>query len=184
MGTFVTPGPTGRSRATSIVDRMRGAATFHVPTYESVEHDTTATGQAAVVVALAAVASAIGNSFRGGPGIFGALLGYLAGWALWSGITYLVGTRLFGGTATWGELLRTLGFAQAPGILLLLAIVPVLGALVKGVVALWLLAAGIVAIRQALDVGIGKAVLTALVGWVAWVLTSWIVSSVLGVPLY
>jgi hypothetical protein len=173
-----------RGTPASLVDRMRGAATFHVPTYEAVEHDTTATGQAAVVVALAAVASAVGNAFRGGPGLVAALVGYLLGWAIWSGITYLVGTRLFRGTATWGELLRTLGFAQAPGVLLVLAIVPVLGALVKGVVSLWLLATGIVAIRQALDVGTGKAVLTALIGWVGWLAASWIVSGLVGVPLY
>ncbi len=168
----------------SIVDRMRGAATFHLPTYEAVEHDTSATGQAAVVVALAAVASAVGNAWRGGPGITVALVGYLAGWALWSGITYVIGTRLFRGTATWGELLRTLGFAQAPGVLLVLAIVPILGGLVKLVVSLWLLATGIVAIRQALDVPTGKAIATALLGWLAWIVTSWIVSRALGVPLF
>jgi hypothetical protein len=52
----------------SIVDRMRGAALFDVATYEEVEADTSATGQAAIVVVLAAVAAAIGNAFRGGPG--------------------------------------------------------------------------------------------------------------------
>jgi hypothetical protein len=55
---------------------------------------------------------------------------------------------------------------------------------VKGVVSLWLLATGIVAIRQALDVGTGKAVLTALIGWVGWLAASWIVSGLVGVPLY
>jgi hypothetical protein len=54
--------------SSSIVDRMRGAAMLDVATYEAVEHDTNATGQAAVVVALAAVASAIGNLFAVAPG--------------------------------------------------------------------------------------------------------------------
>lgn len=168
----------------SIVDRMRGAALFDVATYEEVEADTGATGQAAVVVALAAVGMAAGNAWRGGPGIAVALVGYLAGWALWSGITYLIGTRYFGGSATWGEVARTLGFSQAPGLLLALAIVPFLGGLVRVVVGLWMLATGIVAIRQALDVSTQKAVLTALAGWLAWVIASWIVGAVLGVPLY
>jgi predicted double-glycine peptidase len=35
------------------------------------------------------------------------------------------------------------------------------------IVALWLLATGIVAIRQALDFSTGKAILTALLGWIA-----------------
>ena len=170
--------------SSSIVDRMRGAALLDVATYESVEHDRSATGQAAVVVALAAVAAAIGNLFLGGPGHIGALLGYLVGWVLWSGITYLIGTRVFGGTATWGELLRTLGFAQAPGVLLVAAIIPGLGVLVKLAVGIWLLVTGLVAIRQALDVTTGKAVLTALIGWVASIAVNALVGGLLGVRVY
>ena len=168
----------------SIVDRMRGAAIFDVPTYEDVEHDTSATGQAAVVVVLAAVAAAIGNSWRGGPGFFAALVGSLIGWVVWSGIAYFVGTRMFNGTATWGELLRTIGFAQAPGVLMVIAIIPVLGGLLGIVVSFWLLATGIVAIRQALDVDTGKAVLTALVGWVGWWAARLLLGGVFGIPLY
>lgn len=167
----------------SLVDRMRGAAMFDVPTYEEVEHDTTATGQAAVVVVLAAVAAAIGNAFRGGPGIIAALVGSLLGWVVWSGITYFVGTRVFNGTATWGELARTLGFAQAPGVLMVLAIVPVLGQLVRFLIWLWLLGTGIVAIRQALDVDTGKAVMTAVVGWLAMVVVGIVLSGLFGVAL-
>lgn len=151
--------------ARSITDRMMGAASLDVATYEEVEADVTATGQAATVVALAAVASAIGAIGSHGAGIITMLIGTLLGWAIWSWITYFIGTRFFGGTATWGELARTIGFAQTPRILLILGIVPVLGGLVKFVVAIWLLIAGIVAIRQALDVTTGKAVLVAVIGW-------------------
>jgi hypothetical protein len=35
------------------------------------------------------------------------------GWLLWSAVTYLIGGKLLGGTATWGELLRTIRFAQS-----------------------------------------------------------------------
>lgn len=178
---MTTPYGSGTS---SIVDRMRGAALLDIPTYEAVEHDTTATGQAAVVVALAAIAAAVGNLFRGGPGLIGALVGYLVGWIAWSGITYVVGTRIFGGTATWGELLRTLGFAQAPGVLLVAAIIPGLGILVKVAVGIWLLVTGLVAIRQALDVTTGKAVLTALLGWVASVVINGLIAGLLGVRVY
>jgi hypothetical protein len=151
----------------SIVDRMKGAALLDVPTYEEVEADTTATGQAAAVVGIVAVCSAIGAIGRGGAGIIGALVAAFVGWLLWAGITYLIGDKLLGGTATWGELLRTLGFAQAPGVLAILGIVPVLGGLVRFIVVIWLLVTGIVAIRQALDFSTGKAVATALLGWLA-----------------
>src|SRR5690606_8016998 len=92
------------------------------------------------------------------------------GWALWSGLTYLIGDKLLGGTATWGELLRTIGFAQAPRVLLLFAFIPGLGGLIALVVAVWLLITGVIAIRQALDFSTGKAILTAVLGWIAAVL--------------
>ncbi len=163
---------------------MRGAALLDVATYEEVEHDTTATGQAAVVVALAAVGAAIGGLWRGGPGLIGSLVGYLAGWAVWAGVTYFVGTRLFDGRATWGELLRTLGFAQAPGVLQAVAIIPIVGRLAQLVIGVWLFATTIVAVRQALDVTTGKAVLTALIGGVAFAVVNVVAGVILGVPLY
>lgn len=151
----------------SLVERAIGAARLDIPTYEEVEADRNATGQAAVVVAVAAICSAIGSIGDGTSGMVGGLIAAIIGWLVWSGVTYLIGTMFFGGTADWGELLRTIGFAQAPGVFYILGIIPVLGVLVKLVVAIWVLVAGIVAIRQALDVSTGKAVLTAIVGWLA-----------------
>jgi hypothetical protein len=154
----------------SIVDRMKGAALLDVPTYEEVEADTTATGQAAIVVVIAAIASAIGALGRGGAGVIGALVGALLGWVVWAGLTYLIGDKLLKGTATWGELLRTLGFAQAPGVFMILGIIPGLGVIVRFAVSVWVLVAGIIAIRQALDFSTGKAIATALVGWLVVVI--------------
>ena len=151
----------------SIVDRMRGAALLDVATYEEVEHDNEATGQAAVVVIIVAVCSAIGAVWRGGPSIIMAPVTAILGWLLWSAVAYLIGDKLLGGTATWGELLRTVGFAQSPGVLMIFGIIPILGGLVRAVVVIWLLATGIVAIRQALDFSTGKAILTAFLGWIA-----------------
>jgi hypothetical protein len=150
----------------SLVQRMIGASMLNVATYEEVEADRTATGQAATVVAIVAVASGIGAAGGGIGAIVLSVIGAFVGWLIWSGITYLVGTRLFGGTADWGELLRTIGFAQAPGVLNVLGIIPFLGGLVGFAVAIWILIAGIIAIRQALDVSTGKAVLTAIVSWI------------------
>jgi hypothetical protein len=115
----------------TMLERMRGAALLDVPTYEEVEADRTATSQAAGVVALVALAQAIGAS---GQGVAAALVGIataVLGWLIWSGITYLVGDKLLGGTATWGQLLRTLGFAQSPGLLYAFGIVPLLGGLLR-----------------------------------------------------
>ncbi len=157
-------------RSGSMVERMLGAATLKVDTYEEVEHDETATGQAATVVGIVAVASAIGGVGGGSTGLIVGLLSAFAGWLIWSGLTYLIGTAIFDGKATWGELLRTIGFAQSPGVLYVVGIIPILGGLAKLGIWIWLLVAGIIAIRQALDVDTTKAVLTALIGWGVYVI--------------
>ena len=162
----------------SWTDRMKGAALLNNDTYEEVEADQTATGQAAGVVALVAVAQAIGGAGEGGSGILAGAISALLGWLLWAGITYLIGGKLLGGTATWGELLRTLGFAQTPGVLYVLGFIPVLGGIIRFAVAIWVLIAGIIAIRQALDVGTGKAILTAVLGWLVIVLPLAILAAV------
>src|SRR5262245_20786745 len=102
----------------SMIDRMKGAAKLDVGTYEDVEHDGTATGQAAGVVFMVALAQGLGAVGFGGRGLIGGIVAALAGWLLWAGITYLIGDKLLGGTATWGELLRTIGFAQTPALLM------------------------------------------------------------------
>ena len=152
-------------RRHSWTERMVGAATLDANIYEEVEADATATGQAAGVVALVAVAQAVGAIGAGTMGLVGGLASALLGWLIWAGVTYLIGAKLLGGSATWGELLRTLGFAQAPGMLAVLGLIPVVGGLVRVVVPIWILIAGVIAIRQALDVSTGKAVLTAVLGW-------------------
>ncbi len=159
----------------AILDRMKGAALLHINTYEEVEADNTATGQAAIVVLIVAIASGIGAAGHAGSGFALGLIGAIAGWLIWAGVTYLIGAKLLGGTATWGELLRTLGFAQSPGVLYALAIIPFFGPLIRFAVAIWILVAGIIAIRQALDVSTGKAVLTAILGWLGLVVLSLIV---------
>lgn len=164
----------------SFSERMIGAALLKPEIYEEVEADAGATGQAAGAVAIVAVAMAIGAWRVGGGGVVMALVSAFVGWGLWSGITYYVGTKLFDGTADYGEMLRTIGFAQSPGVLGVLGVVPLLGWLVRLVVGLWMLAAAIIAIRQALDFGTGRAVLTALVGWVVYVVLSIVLGMLTG----
>ncbi len=156
--------------ASSFTERMVGAATLSVPIYEELEHDREATGQAAAVVAIAAAAAAIGSYHWGPIGVAGAIVAQFVGWFVWAAITLFIGTRLFGGTADMGEMLRTLGFAQAPGVLAVVGIVPILGWAALPVIAIWTLVAGVVAVRQALDFDTGKAVGTVFFGWLLKVL--------------
>jgi hypothetical protein len=59
-----------------------------------------------------------------------------------------------------------------------LGFIPVLGGIIRFVVAIWVLITGIIAIRQALDVGTGKAILTAVLGWLVIVLPLAILAAV------
>jgi len=153
-----------------MVQRIIGVFQLDVPTFEQIEHDTTATGQAAGVVAIAAVCRAIGSSISAGIYGGGVGTGFLVsivtafiGWVIWSALTYWIGTSLFDGEADLGEMLRVIGFAQAP---LVLAIIPCLGTLVGGI---WALVAGFIAIRQGLDLDNTKTFVTIVIGFLAYI---------------
>jgi hypothetical protein len=157
----------------SLPDRMLRAARLNVQVYEEVEADTTATTQALLVVVLVALAQGIGGALgatmSNAPGanpigsLIGGVVGGLIGWAIWSFVIFFVGTRIFGGTATYGELLRTLGFAEAPLIINILGFIPVLGGIIGLVAFIWALVTGFIATRQALDLSNGKTVGTIVV---------------------
>jgi hypothetical protein len=160
----------------SFVDRVVGAARLDARVYEEVEADAGAMGQAMAVVVAAAVAGGIGSLRSGPTAAVLAVVGGLVAWFAWALVTWLVGTRLLpeaGTSADLGQLLRTIGFSAAPGLLNVLGIVPVLGLVVAFVAWVWQLVAMIVAVRQALDyASTGRAVLVCFIGWVIYVAVS------------
>ncbi len=174
--------------APSLPDRMMRAARLNVDLFEEVEADTRATTQALTVVVIVSIASGIAGALAGMNqsasgavgGLISGVIGALIGWAVWSYVIYLVGTRLFGGTATWGEVLRTLGFAESPGVLLILSFIPILGAVVGFVVGIWMLVASFIATRQALDISNGKTIATIIVGVLALIVVVAIISAIFG----
>lgn len=149
---------TGAPSARSFGERLVGALKLDATVYEEVEHDASALPQAAGVVALAAVATAIGHPAAEGAGMLGSIIGSGLGWALSAAFIWIVGVRLFDHTSDYKELLRTIGFAQAPQLLMVLGILPVVGGLIVLAAGAWGLAAYVTAVRQALDVSTGRAV--------------------------
>ncbi len=150
-------------------DRFLGVLRLDPRAYEEVEHDQSATTQALTVVVLAAIAQgigALGGDGNDGNSFIGGIIGALLVWVLFSIVAYFVGTTLFATpntSATIGQVLRTIGFAQAPKLLLVLGFIPVLGGLIGLVAWIWFFATSIVALRQALDFTTGRAVGTAIV---------------------
>jgi hypothetical protein len=151
-------------------ERVIGAAKLDVQIYEEVEADRDAMGQAMAVVALSAVAAGIGSLGGGGPsGIVFVTIAALIGWLIWAFLTYFIGTRLLPEPQTkadYGELLRTIGFASAPGLIRVLGIIPGLGAILFFIAGIWMLAATVIAVRQALDyTSTARAIGVCLIGW-------------------
>lgn len=165
--------------------RALRTARLDVAAYEEVESDTTATGQAVGVVALSSLAAGIGTGAGLGGLVVGVLVSLVA-WYVWTFLTYWVGTRLLAEpqtNATHGELLRAIGFASGPGVIRVLGIVAPLRGLVFLIAALWMLVAGVVGVRQALDYrSTWRAVGVVAIGWAAqWLLVA-IVLAVFGPP--
>jgi len=160
--------------------RAIGVFKLDVKTFEEIEHNTSLTLQAALIVLLVSLISGVGNGLFNGfvhktflSGFLGSLISVLLGWLLWSAVTLFVGTRFFHGEADMGQMLRVIGFAYLP---LMLSIIPCVGGVI-GV--LWAIAAGFVAVRQGLDLDDMKALLTVVVGAVAYIILTAILNAVL-----
>jgi hypothetical protein len=168
----------------NFTERMIGAAKLDAATYEEVEADQNAMGQAIGVVLIAALASGIGSLAGGISGLLTGLVGALVGWFVWAAIIYLVGTKLLPDPQTradLGQLLRTMGFAASPGIFNILGVIPFFGWIVRFAVMIWQLIAMVIAVRAALDYqNAVKAVLVCLVGWVAYMAVVFLLGSILG----
>jgi hypothetical protein len=164
---------------------MLRAARLKPDLFEEVEADSQATGQAMGVVVLSSVAAGIGTI--GTSGINGLVIGTivaLIGWYVWAFITYYVGTRILPEPQTradYGELLRTIGFASAPGVLRILAIIPGLASIVFFVCGAWMLVAMVIAVRQALDYhSTMRAVGVCVIGWIIQMVLMFIVLALFG----
>jgi hypothetical protein len=155
----------------SFTDRMIRASKLDAAVYEEVEADKGAMGQAMGVVILSSVAAGIGTISAAGINglIFGTIVALL-GWYIWAFLTYFIGTRLLPEPQTradYGELLRTIGFSSSPGVLRILAIIPMLGAILNFIVGIWMLVAMVIAVRQALDYkSTWRAVGVCIIGWI------------------
>jgi Yip1 domain len=141
----------------TFIYRVVGATLLDGSVYEDVEADRRAALQATAVVLLASLAPVVGFS-----GIVGfqsdALLRVAAlsivTWVAWAVLTFQIGTRLFPEPQTrtsLGELLRTTGFAAAPGLLQVFAVLPGMMMPVFVGTWIWMIAAMVVGVKHALD---------------------------------
>ena len=152
--------------------RLIGAMALDPVIYEEVEADRGATTQAMIVVVLSSLGAGIGSRGFGSGSltsiVFISAVALIA-WAAWALVTYVIGTRVMPEPQTrsdLGELLRTIGFSAAPGMLRIFGIVPGASVAAFAITAVWMLCAMVVAVRQALDfTSTARAVGVCLLGW-------------------
>ena len=138
----------------NLLNRIYRAIKIDPELYEEVEHDKSATLQAAIVVVLSSLAAGVGAIHLGASNFFLGPLVSLASWYFWAFLIFIVGTKLFPDKETksdHGELLRTIGFSSAPGLIRIFGITPELMTVTFIGSSFWMLVCMVVAVRQALD---------------------------------
>ena len=136
------------------VNRIIRACKLDVSLYEEVEADKSATLQAALVVVLSSLAAGIGAISLGASNFIMAPILSLISWYIWAYLIYFIGTKLFpepNTKADHGQLLRTIGFSSAPGLIRIFGFTPDLMSITFIGAGIWMLVAMVIAVRQALD---------------------------------
>lgn len=157
----------------SFGERVVGAMKLEANTFEEIERDPTAMAQSVGVIALSAVSLGLGNIYYGGiSGILTRVITALIGFVIWALVVWVIGTKVMPDPATKADLpetFRVIAFAASPGIVGIITIIPILGWLLLFLIALWQLAAMVVAVRQVLDYSnTGKAAVVVVIGFVVY----------------
>ena len=145
------------SQSNTYLSRMVRAAKLDVTLYEEVKRDRNAFAQAMGVVILSSLCAGVSGIAKEEGALALILLstvGALVGWYLWALLTYFIGTRFLPEPQTrsdYGQLLRTIGFSSAPGILRIFGLIPGLTMVVFFLSFIWMLVAMVIAVRVALD---------------------------------
>ena len=136
------------------VNRIIRACKLDVSLYEEVEADKSATFQAALVVVLSSLAAGVGALSMGASNFLMAPILSLISWYIWAYLIYFIGAKLFPEPTTkadHGQLLRTIGFSSAPGLIRIFGFTPELMSITFIGAGIWMFIAMIIAVRQALD---------------------------------
>jgi len=136
------------------INRIIRACKLDVSLYEEVEADKSATVQAALVVVLSSLAAGVGALSLGASNFLMAPILSLVSWYVWAYLIYIIGAKIFpepNTKADHGELLRTIGFSSAPGLIRVFGFTPELMSITFIGAAIWMLVAMVIAVRQALD---------------------------------
>ena len=167
-----------------LVERIIAAFTFRREVYAEVEHDTSFTTTAWILVVAIAFLSQMGASAGTVSGdLSGGLLSWaistvmsaifaILGFAVAAFVTNTVGRALFNAEVTFEEMVRTMGLAYVWNIVGVIGIVAAFSDALACVlsplgciVPLLGLASTLIAVKEALDLEWGQTIITVVIGW-------------------
>ena len=153
------------------------AATLDAGAYRGIRKDPSAVWTSAGVVVSVAIAFGLGFwnepvQELGRPFAMILRIGVVFnGWLLWSALALVIGRLFFRGQASFTQILKGIGLAFTPGLLLVLFPIPVVGETLSILGRVWILATATMATRETMKVKWPGAVTITVVGWlVAFVL--------------
>jgi hypothetical protein len=138
---------------------MVKSARFNRDTLLALKDDSTATGQALIVLALAGASFGVGFAASIGFGTMGILLGAVFGAVasvalgiVWVSLTFLIGRRFFGGTSNYWPLARPVFFSTSPGLIFLIMSIPVspIPDVARAIGVAWIAISTVIAVKTAL----------------------------------
>jgi hypothetical protein len=173
------------------MDRIIGAFTFRKEVYSDVEHDTTFTTTAWLIVAIVAFLNQLGSFAKADivGWLVGAVIGTIfavIGFAVAAAIISWVGKAVFHAEVSFDEMVRTLGLAyvwNVIGVLGILGLVPALACILSPVIFIaWILGlvAWLLAAKEALDLEWLQTIVTVVLGWIALVIITALAGIVVG----
>lgn len=149
--------------------RIISALRLDPTVYRELRDDPTATVPALLFVLLCILAAGVVGLPGGGLTAFGIVAASaFVSWTIFVVAAYLFGTKALPGPeteATLGALVRTLGFALAPSLLLVFGVVPALQLVVVPLAFVWTFFATLMALRETLAVGTLRALLVAVLSY-------------------
>jgi hypothetical protein len=160
-------------------ERILRAIKLDSKLFEEVEADQKALPQAIGVVVLSSLSVGVASLTREvDVSLLGNTVGTLISWFVWYYIIYYIGTNWLAEPTTktnYTELLRTIGFASAPGLIAIIGIIPGLFNFMFLISSIWMLVATVIAVRQALDYNsTGRAIIVCAIGWIIYILLNWL----------
>lgn len=171
-----------------MLERVLGVIKLDAATYQEIDQDDSATGQAFIVAILAALIGGLGSigstevfgEVVAGSGVGGwlaaGLIGAPIGLVIGAGVLLLMG-KIFRGQAEYMGMVRTLGFASAPNAL---GFIPIVG----GLASLWTMVCGVVAVRESHGITTGQAVIAVLIPAIVIGVIVVLIAIVVGVALF